>query len=361
MRVLFFGSDAASTVALRGVHGLLRRNSVVKSLDVVCPTAKWQGRGGSKRLLPGPAREFAEGNGLGVFDAPPRGPPPKMVDGKLEEPDENGWVPTPQEIAQNYDLGVVVSFGYFLPRAVIEAFPRGAINLHPSLLPLYRGAAPIQRSLINGDVETGVSIIKVNPASFDSGEILHQVRSPISYNDTYDTLSERLLNSGTDALLDVIENYEEYSKNAIPQTWESEKRPRRAPKVTDKVRHIKFEALSAEKVWNRWRGLTGNGGIFSTTTKGKRILFQQVRVATEADLSDCLAANGESFDQRPGPGELLIHKVEKRCFVGCQGNTALELLRIQPEGKKSLSVEQFVNGYCMKGSPPCFQNNSNNS
>jgi methionyl-tRNA formyltransferase len=78
--------------------------------------------------------------------------------------------------SSSYDLGVVVSFGYFIPKRIIDAFQQGAINVHPSLLPRFRGASPIQHAIMHGDIETGVSIIELHPHQFDAGRILSQSR-----------------------------------------------------------------------------------------------------------------------------------------------------------------------------------------
>ncbi len=78
-----------------------------------------------------------------------------------------------------FDVGVVVSFGYMIPAEVLAQLPFGAVNLHPSLLPMYRGAAPVQRCLLNGEAETGISIIRVTAHEFDSGEVLKQRRYPL--------------------------------------------------------------------------------------------------------------------------------------------------------------------------------------
>ena len=101
-----------------------------------------------------------------------------------------------------YNLGVVASFGYFVPAPLLSLLPRGAINVHPSLLPKYRGASPIQTALMNGDTETGVSIIEVHPGAWDLGDILGQERVPISSEVMFRGLHDRLAALGGEMILE---------------------------------------------------------------------------------------------------------------------------------------------------------------
>jgi methionyl-tRNA formyltransferase len=115
------------------------------------------------------------------------------------------------------DLAVVVSFGYFMPHRILNQFKLGAVNVHPSLLPRYRGAAPIHHSVLNGDSETGISIIELDRKRFDAGKILKQTvyeipnHEHVLYQDLYTQLAER----GGHELTDVILNFEEYQVGRI--------------------------------------------------------------------------------------------------------------------------------------------------
>ena len=111
-----------------------------------------------------------------------------------------------------FDLAVVVSFGYFLPRHILNHFSLGALNVHPSLLPLYRGSAPIQHAIINGDRETGISIIDLDQSRFDAGRILKQSRFQIPNHEhiRYQELHDFLALKGGEDLVDVIQNLEYY-------------------------------------------------------------------------------------------------------------------------------------------------------
>jgi methionyl-tRNA formyltransferase len=110
-----------------------------------------------------------------------------------------------------YDLGVVVSFGYFIPPHIISAFRYGAINVHPSLLPKFRGAAPIQHTILRGESETGVTVQELDDKEFDAGRILAQTVVDLTPVDlpTYKDLSVFLANVGSDLLIDTLQHFDQ--------------------------------------------------------------------------------------------------------------------------------------------------------
>jgi len=172
-RVLFFGTDEVSLptlqklhhAALTGVTDASGRGFSADSILVICPPDVKKGR---KRILqPVPIKQYCLDHNLAVAH------PPQQRDGNTD----SQWIP---ETAGDFDIGVVVSFGYMIPEDVLKQLPHGAINLHPSLLPRYRGAAPVPRCLLNGDAETGTSVIRVTANKFDSGDILLQKKYPLT-------------------------------------------------------------------------------------------------------------------------------------------------------------------------------------
>jgi methionyl-tRNA formyltransferase len=348
MRVLFFGSDSSSLVALRALwarreHGALRR------LDVVCPAAKVTGRGARARATAGAVRSFAEERGLRVFDAPERaaGPPRRERGVALEDPlADKAWRPAPEAVREDYDLGVVVSFGYFLPRQLIEAFPRGALNVHPSLLPRYRGAAPVQRCLINGDARTGVSVIKVDPLAFDAGAVLAQSEVVVGAEETFAELCPRLLELGTRDLLAVMDDLAAAEAAARPQG--AAKGEPRAFKLTEADRIVDPARHDAQAVWNRWRATVANGGAFSHLGGGKRVLLLRLRLPLLPELATM--PHGEALE----PGSLLLGP-GGRLFLRCAGGGLVECLELQVEGSKPLLAHDFANGYCRGALRPRLQ------
>ena len=168
------GTDDVSLATLRALHesaagGGPHPHLVSPQLHVVCPGDRPAGRG--QHSTPVPVKEFAQAHALRRLEVP---------FGTRSLRDWRGW----DEGAGRYDVGVVVSFGYFLRPAQLDRMRWGALNMHPSLLPRYRGAAPISHALLAGEAATGVSIIDVHRHAFDAGRILRQEATPIGPAET---------------------------------------------------------------------------------------------------------------------------------------------------------------------------------
>lgn len=329
MRVLFFGSDRASLVALRGLH-----RAGMSRLDVVCPPPKMFGRGGKRQMVAGPVRRFCEEQGLVKFDAPP----------VKASSDPAAWDPPLEAIAGNYDVGVVVSFGYFLPEKLIQAFPGNAmINLHPSLLPLYRGAAPIQHALMNGDTETGCSIIMVDPNRFDRGDLVRQDTEPIFPDDDFFSLSQRLLDLGTRQLVNVLLDFETSLAERVAQDPGKYKFARKISRETGK---IDFSTFSAAKVLNYWRGLCGNGGIYASMG-GKRVFLDAVAPVVDAEAAKALENDrfwSSSVDERL-PGDFVVDRENEKLFISCKDRELVQVGKLKVEGKAQVDALSFIHGY----------------
>ena len=181
LRLVFFGTDEVSLPTLKKIHQAALdgtcdshgRRICSDSLLVVCPPDVRKGR---KRVLqPVPVKQYCLDHGIPVVHPPSRSSSDSDA-GSVPTDNESNlqrWIPNDAGV---FDVGVVVSFGYMIPEEVLlrSIGPYGAINLHPSLLPRYRGAAPVPRCLLNGDKETGTSIIRVTAKKFDSGDVLLQ-------------------------------------------------------------------------------------------------------------------------------------------------------------------------------------------
>eukprot|EP01137_Pigoraptor_chileana_P009717 Opistho-2@58378 len=234
--ILFFGSDDFAIATLKRLHESRSSrdalsssspsslpNRVIDHIEVVCPVDKPAGRG--KELRPVPMKVYAQSQGIKVHDAPAtKGvagfegwalPKPHCADGGLSK--------------DKFDFGIVVSFGRLLPAWVIDAFNIGAINLHPSLLPRYRGAAPLHRVIMNGDALSGVSVIRLAKNEFDSGRILLQKRHVVRPDADFDALHDELANVGATSMYHAIQHFESVWPNAWAQ---AETHVTHAPKVT---------------------------------------------------------------------------------------------------------------------------------
>ena len=224
------------------------------------------------------------------------------------------------------DLFVVVAFR-ILPNSLITIPKLGSINLHGSLLPAYRGAAPIQWALINGEDETGLSTFFIAP-KIDTGAVICQDKLPIHPNDNYGTLSERMGILGSVLLVETINLIESGSASAIKQ---NDNQATLAPKITKDMTIINW-SRPARELHNLVRGLTP---IPSATTiiKGKRIKIQETRVDNDDNGSNYL------------PGEITAIK---KSIVSVQtGKGHLLIHRVQLEGKKTMDIGSFMNGFAL--------------
>ncbi|HEY9443533.1 MAG TPA: methionyl-tRNA formyltransferase, partial [Gemmatimonadales bacterium] len=181
MRVVFFGTPDFAVVSLKAM--LRERISVV---GVVTQPDKPQGRSRTT-LVPPPVKVVAQAEGLPILQ-------PTRPVGDL-------FLAAVRRLEP--DLGVVVAYGHVLRREVLDLPPRGLINVHASLLPRFRGAAPIQHAILSGDRETGVCIMRMEEG-LDTGPVLHRVATPISDDETAGTLSRRLATLGATALVEAI-------------------------------------------------------------------------------------------------------------------------------------------------------------
>jgi len=224
------------------------------------------------------------------------------------------------------DLFVVVAFR-ILPNSLITIPKLGSINLHGSLLPIYRGAAPIQWALINGDEETGLSTFFIAP-KVDTGAVICQDKLPIHPNDNYGTLSERMGILGSVLLLETINLIESGSASAIKQ---NENQATLAPKITKDMTIIDW-SRPARELHNLVRGLTPTPGA-ATIIKGKRIKIKETRV----DNDD----NGSNYS----PGE--ITTIKKSIVTVQTGKGHLLIHSVQMEGKKTMDIGSFMNGFAL--------------
>ncbi len=262
------------------------------------------GRG--KKLTASPVKVFAAEQGLKVLQ------PTKL---KTEE--------AAQEFAgHGADAAVVVAYGRILPDAFLNAFPRGAINVHFSLLPRYRGAAPVNWAIVNGDTVTGVTTMQMDPG-LDTGDILLQKAVDIRPGENSIELMERLAVIGAELLSETLGDIDEIK--AIPQDNDG---ATLAP-ILKKSDGLADWSMSAIEIANRVRGFQPFPGVF-TFFRGKRVKILKARPLE--------IAGGRS---QTAPGSIL--KVEEGYAVNCGGERLL-LEIVQPEGKQPMSAESFFNG-----------------
>lgn len=217
----------------------------------------------------------------------------------------------------------VVGYGQILPQAVIDIAPLGAINVHASLLPKYRGAAPIQWAIANGELETGVTTMKID-AGLDTGDMLERWSTAIGPDETAEELSERLAQAGARLLHSTLSGLRLGSIHAVAQNHSE---ATLAPLLKKEDGQIDW-TMPAAVIHNRVRGLRPWPGCY-TTFRGQ--LFRIWR--TKPDTLEPLEGP---------PGTLIAQR--RRLLVVCGEGSGLELLETQLEGKKKVSGEAFLNG-----------------
>ncbi|OLB22028.1 MAG: methionyl-tRNA formyltransferase [Acidobacteria bacterium] len=219
------------------------------------------------------------------------------------------------------DAIIVVGYGRLIPQWMIDLPPMGNINLHASLLPKYRGAAPIQWAIACGETVTGVTTMKID-SGLDTGDILLQKEIPVEAKDTAETLAPRMANIGAELVRETLLGLRAGTVHPTPQ---DNTKASLAPILKKEDGEIDFHR-SAQEICNRLRGFQPWPGAY-TNFRGKNLQVWDAkplqRVLSEAEFA-----------------------VEAdRLIVGCGKGTALELLEVQPEGKKRMATGDFVHGY----------------
>jgi len=307
MRIVFMGSPVFAVPALER----LQSDGHVLSLVVTQPDRP-AGRG--QALTAPPVKLAALRRGL-----------PVLQPSSLREPAAQAAL-----AAARPELIVVVAFGQFLPAAVRGLPPGGCLNIHASLLPRYRGAAPINWALIRGETETGVSIMRVE-ARMDAGPLLLRRPCPIRPEDDAGSLHDRLAPLGAAALAEALDLLERGEARWQPQ---DETAATVAPKLGDADCRLDL-AEGVPSLVNRIRGLAPLPGAYLPAPGGRRLRVLRAAAAAGA-----------------GPRGAVLETTEAAVVVGT-GAGALALLEVQPEGKRRMTGAEYARGRRLAAGMPC--------
>jgi methionyl-tRNA formyltransferase len=265
-------------------------------------------KGRKKILQPPPIKQVALQFGLDVFQ-PQSMKEPSAIQ-KLKE-----WSP---------DVIVTAAFGQILPREILTLPPYGAINVHASLLPKYRGGAPVQRAIMNGEQETGVTIMYM-AEKLDSGDILSQVVLPIGEQDDAGSMLDKLSKAGADLLLETLENM---AKGCLKPRPQNDEEATYAPLIRREDEQIDWKR-PAREIFNQIRALSPHPGAF--TMYGE----QMIKIW-----------RGKQTEQNhlPEPPGTIYQLDQDGIGVVCGDKKGLLITEIQPAGKKRMSSADFLRG-----------------
>ena len=353
LRIIFMGTAELSGASLQVLAG----DPQFQIAAVVTQPDRPQGR--DLKPQPSPVKSLAWRLGLPVLQ------PERVRDGK--------FIGELRELTPN--LIVVAAYGQILPPAILDLPRHGCLNVHTSLLPKYRGAAPIQWAIANGDTETGVTIMKMD-VGLDTGDIIATRRTPIQPEDNSATLHERLAQLGAELLVQTIPDYVAGKIQPVPQPAAGASH---AAKIKKEDGHIDWNR-PAREIWNRlraftpwpgaftfWLGVPPSGGNATRTEEPPKggtpsalrpILLKiwKAEVVEESagrDGSPSRPLGGETTAGRLGeatppkkPGGILSAD-KTGIVVGC-GQNALRILELQREGGRRMSAAEFLAGHPLK-------------
>lgn len=294
IKTIFFGTHEFAVTILEGLV-----NSPFISIELVI-TQPDRPVGRKQELQKSPVKLLAEKYGITVQQ------PEKLSNFEI--------------LNSKFEIGVVAQYGLLIPKNIFNNPKYGTLNVHTSLLPKYRGASPIQSALMNGENETGITIMKMDEG-LDSGPILAQKSLKIDLEDTYPTLDKKLAKIGSQALLEAIPDY--VSGEITPKNQNEAKAT--FCKKLNKEDGMTDWNKTAKEIYNLYRGLTPWPGIW-TIWNNKRLKFLKIKpVNTQLEAGKVSIKNGN-------------------IYIGCREDS-IEVEELQLEGKKAMTNQEFLNGY----------------
>ncbi len=302
--IIFFGTSDFAQVIL---NTLIKKNYHIQALI----TQPDQPVGRKKIITPPPAKVLAKKNNIPVLQ-------PAKLDEHLAQ----------KLKSLNADLFILVSYGKIIPQNIINIPQYKTINIHPSLLPKYRGPAPIQTTLLNDEQTTGTTIILVDE-KMDHGPIISQVKLQISDSDNYQTLLKKLADLSSELLIKTIPDYLEHKIQPREQNHQA---ATFTQIITKQDGHITSNQ-SAQDIYNMHRAYQPWPGIFGNL----KVNNQQINIK----LIDIELANPTNQPNSP----LELFQQDNNLYLQSANHTALKINQLQPQGKNTTNAKNFINGY----------------
>ncbi len=305
MKIVFAGTPDFAVAPLRKII-----ESGYEVVGVITQTDKPQGRKGI--MTPPPVKTVAEEYSIPVLQ-------PEKIRDEVEAVKGLGG-----------DILVTCAYGQILTQAVLDCFPKGVWNIHAGLLPQYRGASPIQSCILEGERETGVSIMKTE-LGLDCGDVLLETRTPISDSETYGQLSDRLSLLGAESIITALRLLETGKYTLTPQACEGVNVVR---KISKEHAAIDFEK-TGRAIVNLVRGMNP-APVAYTSLNGVKLNVYQAEIPL-------LNEEEEELRKAAACGEVLSDKPKRGLLVKC-ADGAVRLLEVQAAGGKRISGGDFING-----------------
>ena len=331
LKILFMGTPDFAMESLKALY-----EAKYNIVGVVTNPDRPKGRG--MKMIASPVKEYALEKHLEVYQ-------PEKVRNNEE------FLNTVKKI--NPDLICVVAYGKILPKELLEIPKMGCINVHGSLLPKYRGAAPIQWAVLNGDKKTGITTMYMNEG-MDTGDMILKEEVQIGKNETTGELWERLSKIGAKLLVETVEKIED-------GTAPREKQPEdftMAPMLHKEMANIDWDNKDATQIKNLVRGLNPIMGAY-TYLNGKKIKFWKVEKLTTEELAQKYNEMNEYMDyiKKVQPGTVLFSNVKQGLYIKCN-NDIISVIEIQGENSRKMNILDFLRGNSINAGE-IFQNLKN--
>ena len=317
LNIVFMGTPDFAKESLKAIY-----EAGYNILAVVTNPDKPKGRG--MKLIPSPVKEYALEKNLKIYQ-------PLKVRNNIEFLDEIKNLKP--------DVICVVAYGKILPKELLDIPRLGCINVHGSLLPQYRGAAPIQWAVLNGDKETGITTMYMD-VGMDTGDMILKEKVKIGENETTGELWDRLSKIGANLLVKTLKQIED---GTAPREKQGENFTL-APMLSKEMAKINWDEMDAIKIKNLVRGLNPIMGAYSNLD-GKKVKFWKVNVVSVNDLIKKFPELEEYTYRMKGlaPGTVLFSDEKNGLYINANGGI-IEVLEIQGENAKKMSINDYLRG-----------------
>ena len=317
LNIVFMGTPDFARESLKSIY-----EAGHNILAVVTNPDKPKGRG--MKLIPSPVKEFAIEKNLKIYQP-------------LKVRNNEDFIGEIKSL--NPDVICVVAYGKILPKELLDIQKMGCINVHGSLLPKYRGAAPIQWSVLNGDKETGITTMYMD-VGMDTGDMILKEKVKIGEDETTGELWDKLSKVGAKLLVETLEKIE---RGIAPREKQGEDFTL-APMLSKDIAKINWEEMNAEKIKNLVRGLNPIMGAYSEL-EGKKVKFWKVNVVNLKDLSQKFPELKEYEYRMNGlaPGTVLFADEKNGLYINAIDGI-IKVLEIQGENAKKMLINDYLRG-----------------